>query len=586
MLLGALLWVFLQFAKTETKIVGKITLLIVGIISTGVCLYLVVFWPDIVKRYGIPLPHEYILGGILVLVLLYVGKRLVGWAFPIIVVCFLAYALFGPYMPGILSHKGVTVERLLSSIYLTTQGIWGTVMHVAATTIIQFVIFGSFLRLWGAGDFFMNLTSAMVGSVRGGPAKMAVVSSGLTGMISGVATANVATTGSITIPLMKRTGYPPAFAGAVEAAASTGGQILPPVMGASVFVMAETLGVPIWEVMKAALIPALLFYFGVFMAVDFQAAKLNLRGVNKEELPRLKDTLKNGWLYFVPIIVLVIAVYLQYSPGRAAFLSIVALLIVGLFIRDAKPSLKKFLEALKSGAEDTVLITVACALAGIVVGVLNMTGLGVTFGNYLVAMSGGSLVLLLLFTMVGCILLGMGLPTIAAYIIVSLTIAPVLISTHDVWAMAAHMFVFFFAIMSVITPPVAVASYVAAGIAQSDPFKTGWQAFFIVLPTFIIPFIFVYASELLLHGSWPTILWRIALTVVSVYGMVAAIQGYHRSNLSIFFRFLFMVASLLLIIPHFVTDVLGIVCFVLVVFLEQVKNWRTRHQQHEGEIIG
>ena len=349
LLLAALLWVFLEFSKQTKYIIGKLVYLVVGLVASGVCLYLVFFWPDIVKRFGIPLRYEYVLGGVLVLILLYVGKRLIGWAFPLIVVCFLVYALFGPYMPGILAHKGVTVERLLASIYLTTQGLWGTVMHVASTTIIQFVIFGTFLRLWGAGDFFMNLTSAMVGSVRGGPAKMAVVSSGLTGMISGVATANVATTGSITIPLMKRTGYPPAFAGAVEAAASTGGQILPPVMGASVFIVAETLGVPIWEVMKAAFIPALLFYFGVFMAVDFRAAKMKLRGVSKDELPNLKETLKSGWLYFVPIAVLVLAVYLQYSPGRAAFLAIVALLIVGMFIRDAKPSIRKFFEAFGRG---------------------------------------------------------------------------------------------------------------------------------------------------------------------------------------------------------------------------------------------
>ncbi|OLO42387.1 hypothetical protein BTR23_03980 [Alkalihalophilus pseudofirmus] len=571
LLLGALLWAYVFYAKKSKSLFGKILHLVLALVSAYPCLYLIVQWDAIVRRYGIPLDYEYLLGATLVVSLIYIGIRTLGWGFSIIVSIFILYALAGPMLPGILKHSGVSMERLLTTTFLTTQGIWGIVMNVASTTIIQFVIFAAFLRLWGAGDFFMNLSSSLFGYVRGGPAKISVVGSGLTGMFNGVATANVASTGSITIPLMKRNGYPATFAGAVEASASTGGQILPPIMGASAFVMAETLGVPIWEIMKAAFIPAMLFFLAIYLAVDFKAAKLNLKGLKKEDLPNFKNTMKEGWIYIIPIIVLVVAVYLQYSPGRAAFLAIVTLLVLGFFLRNFKPSWKKFFEALKSGAEDTVLVTIACALAGIVIGVLNITGLGVSLGGMLISLASGVFILLIIFTMIASIILGMGLPTIAGYIIVSLTIAPVLITRFDIVPVAAHLFVFYFAILSVLTPPVAVASFVAAGIAKANPVKTGWIAFAIAIPCFIVPFIFIYNPEVLLIGSTMTIVWKVFLAIICIYSLSAGIQGFHRASLDWGLRAGLFIAALLLVSPNLLLDLLGLVLFVIVIFMEHRK---------------
>ncbi|WP_209121660.1 TRAP transporter fused permease subunit [Alkalihalobacillus sp. BA299] len=571
LLLGALLWAYVFYAKKSKTLFGKVLHLVLALISAYPCIYLIVQWDEIVRRYGIPLDYEYLLGATLVGSLIYIGIRTLGWGFSIIVSMFIVYALAGPMLPGIFKHSGVSMERLLTTTFLTTQGIWGIVMNVASTTIIQFVIFAAFLRLWGAGDFFMNLSSSLFGYVRGGPAKIAVIGSGLTGMFNGVATANVASTGSITIPLMKRNGYPSTFAGAVEASASTGGQILPPIMGASAFVMAETLGVPIWEIMKAAFIPAMLFFLAIYLAVDFKAAKLNLKGLKKEELPNFKNTMKEGWLYIIPIIVLVVAVYLQYSPGRAAFLAIVTLLVLGFFLKNFKPSWKKLFEALKSGAEDTVLVTIACALAGIVIGVLNITGLGVSLGGMLISLASGVFILLIVFTMIASIILGMGLPTIAGYIIVSLTIAPVLITRFDIVPVAAHLFVFYFAILSVLTPPVAVASFVAAGIAKANPVKTGWIAFAIAIPCFIVPFIFIYNPEVLLIGSTLSIVWKVFLAIICIYSLAAGIQGFHRASLDGVLRVCLFVAALLLVSPNLLLDLLGILLFLIVIFMEHRK---------------
>lgn len=571
LLLGAILWSLLNLAYNATSLTSKVLHIIGSVLSIVPLIYIIFSWDSIVMRYGIPLPREYILGGILTVSLLYIGKRLLGWGFTIIVAGFLGYALFGSYLPGMFQHNGISVDRLVSNQYLTTQGIFGVVMNVASTVIIQFVIFAAFLRVWGAGDFFMNLSSSIFGSVKGGPAKIAVVGSGLTGMFNGVATANVASTGAVTIPLMKKNGYPPAFAGGVEAAASTGGQILPPIMGASAFIMAETLGVSISEIIKAAAIPAILFFLSIYFAVHFKAGKLDLRGLKKEELPSLKKTIKSGWLYFVPIIVLVIVIFNQFSPGRAAVLATLSLIILGFFIKGERPSWSKFFEALKSGAEDTVLITVACAMAGIVVGILNMTGLAVSLGGLLVNMSQGIFILLLIFTMVASIILGMGLPTIAGYIIVSLTIAPVMISNYDVIPIAAHLFVFYFAILSVITPPVAVASFVGAGIAKADPVKTGWVAFGIALPCFIVPFIFIYNPGLLLFGSVIDIVVSVVFGVLTIYCLAIAIQGYHRKNLDFVNRSFMVIAALLLIPSNISINLLGLLLAGTIIVLENKK---------------
>lgn len=568
LLFGAILWAYLNYAYQSNSIIGKILHVLGGIIAVFPLIYIIFSWDSIVMRYGIPLPREYFIGGILVVTLMYIGKRLLGWGFTIIVGIFLAYALLGSYMPGLFQHRGISLDRLVSTTFLTTQGIFGIVMNVASTVIIQFVVFAAFLRIWGAGDFFMDLSSSLFGSVKGGPAKIAVIGSGLTGMFNGVATANVASTGSVTIPLMKKNGYPSEFAGGVEAAASTGGQILPPIMGASAFIMAETLGVPISEIIKAATVPALLFFLSIYLAVHFKAGKLDLKGLKKEDLPNFGRTIKTGWLYFVPIIVLVAVIFNQFSAGRAAVMATITLIVLGFFIKGTKPSWSKLIEALKTGAEDTVMITIACAMAGIIIGVLNITGLAVSLGGFLVTMSSGIFILLLIFTMIASIILGMGLPTIAGYIIVSLTIAPVMISDYSVIPIAAHLFVFYFAILSVITPPVAVASFVAAGIANANPVKTGWVAFSIALPCFIVPFMFIYNPELLLIGSILIIPFKISLGALSIYTLAMAIQGYHRKQLNYLIRVTLLFISVLLIVPNIYLDIIGILFLGVIFFIE------------------
>jgi TRAP transporter 4TM/12TM fusion protein len=566
LLLGlVLLLVYLRLAQISTSRMMTFVFTACAVASAATCFYLVVRWDDVVARFARPLEAEYWLGAALIALLMYAGKRLLGWGFPILVALFLAYAMVGPWLPGALEHSGVGTQRLLSTMYLTTRGIWGLVLGVAASIIIQFIIFATFLRVSGAGDFFMDLAKAAFGSVRGGPAKIAVVGSGFTGMFNGVATANVATTGSITIPLMKRTGYTPHYAGAIEAAASTGGQILPPLMGAAAFVMAETLGVPISTVITVAIVPALFFFLAIFVAVDLRGARLGLQGLPRSELPSARHVLKRGWLYFLPIAVLVGTLYMQFTPARAAGVAILTLILLAPVLPGRPLTPRTTVRALKEAAEDAALVTVACALAGIVIAVLNVTGIGVALGGYIIALASGSMIALLLLTMVTSLVLGMGLPTIAGYIVVSLTVAPALINAFDVQPIAAHMFVFYYAILSVLTPPVAVASYVAAGIAQSDPIRTSLQAFVIALPVFTIPFLFVYDNGLLLMGSVQQMALAIASAAISLFALLLALEGYYRGRLPVWLRVLLGAASLALISPIGAVDLLAVVVIAGVV---------------------
>jgi TRAP transporter 4TM/12TM fusion protein len=549
-LLGlVLLLVYLRLARFSRSKVATAVLAVLGLVAGTTCLYMVVMWNDVAARFARPVDVELWLSGALIVLLMYAGKRLLGWGFPILVSLFLLYALLGPMLPDSIAHSGVDFDRLLATLYLTTRGMWGLVLGVAATIIIQFIIFATFLRVSGAGDFFMDLAKGMFGSMRGGPAKIAVVGSGLTGMFNGVATANVATTGAITIPLMKRTGYTGSFAGAVEAAASTGGQILPPIMGAAAFVMAESLGLPIAAIITAAAIPAIFFFLVIFVAVDLRGARLGLQGLPRSELPSARRALRRGWLYFVPVLVLVAVLYMQFSPARAAGVAIAALVLLSPLFPGRPLTLRTTVQALKEAAHDAALVTVACALAGIVIAVLNATGIGVALGGYIIALAGGSLIALLLLTMVTSLVLGMGLPTIAGYIVVSLTVAPALVNSFDVLPLVAHLFVFYFAILSVLTPPVAVASYVAAGMAQADPVRTSLQAFVLAIPVFMIPFLFVSNNGLLLMGSPVQIASAILLTAIALFALVTALEGYQVRPLAIWTRIILGVAALAMISP-------------------------------------
>ncbi|HHY92120.1 MAG TPA: TRAP transporter permease, partial [Firmicutes bacterium] len=430
-------------------------------------LYILIDMENIVGRAGAPTRLDVILGFLMVLIVLEAARRTIGWALPVVAIAALVYAYFGRYMPGLLAHKGYSLQRIFPYQFLTTEGIYGVPLGVSATFVYLFILFGAFLEKTGAGKFFIDLAFALTGSSQGGPAKAAVVSSGLMGTVSGSSVANVVTTGSFTIPLMKSVGYEPYFAGAVEAASSTGGQIMPPVMGAAAFIMAETLGVPYVKVAAAAAIPAVLYYISLFAQVHFRAGRLGLRGLPREQLPGLRETIRRGWHLLLPLAALIVVLVQGYSPMKAVFWTIV--LTVGLsFVKpETRMTPQRFLAALEDGARSAVEVAAACACAGIVVGVVTMTGLGLKLAGLIVIWSQGLLALALPLTMLASVLLGMALPTTAKYVVLSTLAAPALVRL-GVPPMAAHMFILYFGVVADITPPVALAAYAGAGLAGAN----------------------------------------------------------------------------------------------------------------------
>ncbi len=524
--------------------------------------FLKAFLPASVLNRGIMGPDtlEFWMGGALIVLILEGTRRVVGLPIVLVAVAFLAYGLMGPYMPDFLSHKGYSPQRLVSYLVWTTEGIFGIPIAVSATFVIVFIIFGAFLDKLGAGDFFTKLALALTGRLRGGPALTSVVASALMGSISGSSVSNVVTTGTFTIPLMKRTGYSALFAGAVEAVASTGGQIMPPVMGAGAFVMAELLGVSYSQVALAATIPALLYFVSVGLMVYFKAHRENLSVLRGDELPLARNTLRTGYHLLIPLIVLVyLLVVRQLSPMLAGFYAICTQVLVAsafILIREKRIPWREILMALEQGAVTAVPVAMACATAGIVIGVVSLTGLGVRFTQMVIHLSGGSLWLGGLLTMIACIVLGMGLPTTAAYIITAILGVPAL--THmGVLPIAAHMFIFYFAIISFITPPVAISAYAAAGIAQTNAMKTGFQSLKLGLAGFIVPFLFLYSPSLLLEGS----IWNIVINsftaLLGVTALAGGLIGWFCMDLSIWLRAIFLAAAVALIAPSPWMGVIG-----------------------------
>ncbi len=531
-------------------------------------LYILIDMDNIVLRAGDPTTTDIILGIITVLLVLEAARRTIGLALPIVAVAALLYAYFGPYMPGLLAHKGYSIRRIFPYQFLTTEGIYGVPLGVSSTFVYLFILFGTFLDKTGAGKFFIDLAFAMTGSSQGGPAKSAIVSSSLLGTVSGSSVANVVTTGTFTIPLMKRVGYEPHFAGAVEAASSTGGQIMPPVMGAAAFIMAEVLGVPYISVAAAAAIPAVLYYISLFAQVHFRAGRLGLRGIPRSELPNLRETLGQGWHLLIPLVVLVVILVLGYSPMKAVFWTIILTAVLSFVKPETRITGPKLLEALEEGARSAVEVAAACACAGIVVGVVTMTGLGLKLAGLIVTWSRGQLFLALPLTMFASILLGMALPTTAKYVVLSTLAAPALVRL-DVPAMAAHMFILYFGVVADITPPVALASYAGAGIAGANAMKTGWTALQVGLAAFIVPFMFAYSPSLVLIGSGGEIILAFITASLGVITLAAAIQGWIQTMLPVWSRCICFACALLLIKPGVTTDIVGAVGLAMVI-LQQV----------------
>jgi TRAP transporter 4TM/12TM fusion protein len=535
--------------------------------------FLLINYEEIALRLGSPTPPEIFLGGVTILLVLEATRRAVGWPIVIVAILSILYAYFGYLLPGIFGHRGYSLARIISHLYLTTEGIYGVPLGASATFIILFIIFGAFLEKCGATRFFIDLAFTLTGRTMGGPAKTAIVSSGFIAMISGSAAANVVTTGTITIPLMKKTGYRPFVAGAIEALASSGGQIMPPVMGAGAFIMAELTGIPYVKIMAAAFLPALFFYLSLYQIVHHEACKTGLKPVTVENRPPIFGVLRQYGFLFVPIFLLVLLMVLDRTPNQACFFAILSVVLVSWIRKDTRMGLKEILEALGEGAKGCIMIAAATACAGIVIGMITLTGIGLSFSSIIISLSHGHLILALILTMVASIILGMGIPTAAAYIIVAILGAPALMRL-GVPEIAAHMFVFYFAIISAVTPPVALAAYAGAGIAKAPPMKTALYATLFGLYKFLLPFIFIYNTGLLLLGGAGEV--PLAVTIAALLSFLVAITsvGYYQKPIGLGLRLLLIVPIPLLIHPSFRMKAAGFILFLMAYGAMRGGKWR------------
>jgi TRAP transporter 4TM/12TM fusion protein len=546
--------------------------------SAGICTWIFIYSTPILNRAGSFLTIDVTMGSILVILVLEASRRSTGPAVPLVALFFICYALFGPYLPDALLHKGYSIKRISTYLSLSTDGIFGVPIGVSANFILLFILYGALLRKTGAGQFFTDVAFALTGWTRGGPAKAAVASSTFFGMISGSSVANTVTTGSFTIPLMKRTGYPDHFAAGVEASASTMGQIMPPIMGAAAFIMAEFLAIPYFKVCVAAAIPASLAFFSTFMQVHFRAVSLGLSGLPRADLPKIRTAFAAGWHHIFSIFLLIYFLMRNFSPERAVFWAITAT-VVSSFIMSMikKESPRAFgiliLDGLKEGAIGAVEVAAACAAAGIIIGSITMTGLGIKFSSLVVDASFGKLYLALPFTMIACIFLGMGVPTTAQYVIISSLVAPAL-AQMGVLPIAAHLFILYFGTRADITPPVALAAYAGAGIAKSDPWKTGTSAFQLGIAGFIIPFMFVYAPELLLIGNIGKIIIAFTTATFGIVCLAAGVQACLLMPTKWYETIVLLAVALLMIKPGLITDIIGFGLFALVFGLQWIRRKR------------
>jgi len=503
--------------------------------------------------------HELIMGGIFIILLIEGTRRALGWAFPSVAVLILLYARFGEIMPGLFAHKNYGTDRIIDTMFITADGVFGMLAGISATFIFLFILFGALLREAGGGEFFINFAYGICGKFRGGPAKIAIVASSLFGMLSGSGTANVAGTGQITIPLMKRAGYPPYFAGAVETVSSAGGLLMPPIMGSAVFIMMEILGVNYLVIIKASILMAVLYYLGLFLMVDIEAQKIGLVGLKQEEIPPLRKTLKEGWQFFIPLLVLIYFLGVERSSvTRAALWANVSIPLISMMRKNTRMSLAKILTGLEKGALTAAPVVAILSLGGIVVGMITLTGLGLMMSSILIELSHGSLFLLLFMTMIASIILGMGVPPVAAYIILAILVVPALIRM-GVYPLAAHLFVFYFGTIAGITPPMAPDAFVAAGIADSPMMKTAFTACRLAIVIFILPYIFVYNNALLMIGNFWQIIWVSFTALLGVFALAAAVQNFMSRKVPFLLRIILVGTSLSLIIPGYKTDFLGMV---------------------------
>jgi TRAP transporter 4TM/12TM fusion protein len=541
--------------------------LILAALSFSFALYIYFDYWNFIFRVGSPTNWDLFLGIVCIVVILEATRRVVGLPLLIIVFGFLAYAFFGQYLPAPLSHKGYGVERIATTLYMSTNGIFGVPLKVTTNFIYLFIAFGAFFETCRGTEFFIDLASAIFGKHRGGPAKVAVAVSAMMGTVSGSAVANTVTTGTLTIPLMKRIGFERHVAGAVEAAASTGGQLMPPVMGAAAFIMAEYLGIAYIDVCKAAVIPAILYFLAIYSVVHFYSLKIGILGLPKDEIPSVKLVLRDKWMFTVPLITLIVILIYGYSPRIAVLYSLLATVIMSYFRKQSRMTPSRILEALAKTGYNSVMVVCACASAGVVIGVVLLTGMGGKITALVMALSAGSLFLALPMVMLASILFGMGLPTVVCYILLASTVAPSLVGM-GVTPLAAHLYIFYFGMLCMVTPPVSFAAYAGAAIAKAEPMKTGWTAWLFALAGFLLPYMFVYNNSLLLMGSVINIIFAVLTAVIGVICLGIGIIGYFLARTSAVERLIVLAAALLLIKPGLPTDIAGLICVLAVTFLQ------------------
>lgn len=555
------------------------------ILSVGVWGYIFFNVEAIALKGGQMSTTDMVLGVLAVLLTLEVTRRVVGPELPIVTIVFLLFAYFGRHMPGIFAHRGFNVTRIVSHMYMTTEGIMGTPLGVSSTFVFMFILFGSFLDKTGVGEFFIDFAYALTGSTRSGPAMTSVLSSGLMGSISGSSVANTVTTGAFTIPLMKSVGYKPHYAGAVEATASTGGQIMPPVMGAAAFIMADFTGFPYISIVKAAIIPAVLYYIAVGTMVHLEACKLGLKGMPRESLPKVSNILRKQGYLTLPLIAIIFMLVKQYPPTMAALTGIVIGVIVAMTVslikKDNSFTPKDILGAMEAGAKGAVGVACACACAGMIVGVVTLTGFGLKIAEVIVQIAQGRLIPTLLLTMISSIILGMGLPTTAKYIVLA-TMAVPAITKLGVNLMSAHLFILYFGVVADVTPPVALAAYAGAGIAGANSMKTGFQAFKLAIGAFIIPYIFVINPHLIMIDSiaGTTVNWlpitaalpTIATALIGTVCLAGTVESYLFGNLRIWQRIILLLAAFALLDPKLLTDAIGLAALAFIFVTQKMLN--------------
>ncbi len=581
------------------------------LIACGVLVGVWVPWNiDVIANQVFPRPIDVTVGIVTVLVVLEAARRAVGLGMTIIGALFLLYAFAGSrgelpaladWLPGILNHRGYTLERVASQMTLGAEGIFGLPLGVAATFIFVFVLFGAFLEVTGAGKFFIDLAYAATGRQRGGPAKAAVIASAGMGSISGSAIANVVTTGAFTIPLMKRLGYRPAQAGGIEAAASTGGQIMPPLMGAGAFLMSEFTRTPYVDIVLVSIFPAILYFGAVYLLVHIAAVKQGMEGIPADELPKVREILAEGWHFLLPLVALVWLLVAGYSPMRVGFYAIVAVVAAAsaralwTFLASG-PTLAGFaalcrrglalgIEAMELGARNAVAVSMACAVAGIIVGIVGLTGLGLKFSAMMIALSGGNLLLALLLVILASLILGMGLPVTAAYIVLIILVGPALTQEFGVPLLIAHLVVFWYSQDSNVTPPVALAGFAGAAIAGSKPLETSLQAWKYAKGLYLIPLFMVFNEPIILGGPVPLVLWNGAIAILALAAFAAALEGHLWAPMPLWQRLLVVPGVVAIFWPDLRWEIGGAVLLLLILTLNRISGAGARHGERQDRTL-